>query len=112
MCLTRKSALYSSVVVRRIFCFPLVLAIEARTGFSTYNFNANSWLTLFRVEKISKGWSFWSVIRTRLLSYICFFLLLVEVEGGENVEGIGVEDGSDEEGEKEEEERPCFSLPA
>ena len=37
LCLTRKSELYSSVVVRRIFCFPLVLAIEARTGFSTYN---------------------------------------------------------------------------
>ena len=104
MCLTRKSALYSSVVVRRIFCFPLVLAIEAKTGFSTCNFDANSWLTLFRTEKISKGWSFWSVIRTRLLSYICFFLLLVEVKG--------VKDGStkDEEGEKEEEERPYFSL--
>ena len=53
------------------------------------------------------------MIRTRLLSYICFFLLLVEVEGGESVEDIGVEDGSsNEEGEKEEEERPCFSLPA
>ena len=55
------------------------------------------------------------MIRTRLLSYICFFLLLVEVEGGENVKDIGVEDGSnkDKEGEKEEEEeRPCFSLPA
>ena len=51
------------------------------------------------------------MIRTRLLSYICFFLLLVEVEGGENVEGIGVEDSSDKEGEKEEEERPYFSLP-
>ena len=104
--LTRKSALYSSVIVRRIFCFPLVLAIEARTGFSTYSFNVNSWLTLFYIEKISRGWSFWSVIRTRLLSCICFFLLLVEVEG--------VVDGSneDKEGEKEEEERPCFSLPA
>ena len=106
LCLTRKSTLYSSVVVRRIFCFPLVLAIEARTGFCTCHFNANSWLTLFCTEKMSKGWSFSSIIRTRLLSYICFFLLLVEVEG--------VVDGSnkDKEGEKEEEERPYFSLPA
>ena len=54
------------------------------------------------------------MIRIRLLSYICFFLLLVEVEGGDNIEDIGVEDGSDEdeEGEGEEEERPYFSLPA
>ena len=51
------------------------------------------------------------MIRTRLLSCICFFLLLVEVEGGENVKGIGVENGSNKEGEKEEEKRPCFSLP-
>ena len=105
--------LYSSIVVRRIFCFPLVLAIEARTGFSTCNFNINSWLPLFCIEKISRGWSFWSVIRTRLLSCIYFFLLLVEVEGGESVEDVGVEDGSDKEGEKgEKEERPYFSLPA
>jgi len=39
-------------------------------------------------------------------------LLLVEVEGGEDIEGIGVEDSSDEGGEKEEEKRPCFSLSA
>ena len=51
------------------------------------------------------------MIRTRLLSCSCFFLLLVEVEGGEDVEDIGAEDCSDEEGEKEEEEgRPCFNL--
>ena len=112
MCFTRKSALYSSVVVRRIFYFPLVLAIEARTSFSTCNFDANSWLTLFRVEKTSKGWSFWSVIRTRLLSYSYFFLLLVEVEVGEDIENIGVEDCGNKEGEKEEEKRPCFSLSA
>jgi len=37
-------------------------------------------------------------------------LFLVEVEGGEDVENIGVKDSSDEEGEKEEEDRPCFSL--
>ncbi len=104
--------LYSSIVIRRIFCFPLVLAIKARTGFSIYNFNVNSWVTLFYIEKTSKGWSFWSIIRTRLLSYSYFFLLLVEVEGGEDIEGIGVEDSSDKEGEKEEEERPCFSLSA
>jgi len=40
--LTRNSALNSSVVIRRIFCFSLVLAIVAITGFSTYNFNINS----------------------------------------------------------------------
>ena len=101
--------LYSSVVVRRIFCFPLVLAIEARTGFSTCNFNVNSWLILFYIEKTSKGWSFWSVIRTRLLSYSCFFLLLVEVEGGEDVEGVGVENSSNKKGEKEEEESPILA---
>ena len=61
---------------------------------------------------MSRGWSFWSVIRTRLLFCICFFLLLVEVEGEESVEDIGVEDG-DKEGEMEEEGgRPYFSLPA
>ena len=61
---------------------------------------------------MSRGWSFWSVIRTRLLSCICFFLLLVEVEGEESIEDIGVEDG-DKEGEIEEEgRRPCFNLPA
>jgi hypothetical protein len=110
--LTRKSTLYSSVVIKRIFCFSLVLAIEARTGFFICNFDANSWLTLFRIKKISKGWFFWSVIRAKLLSYICFFLLLVEVEGGENIKDIGVEDGSDKDREKEEEKRSCFSLPA
>ena len=41
----RNSALYSSIVIKRIFCFPLVLTIEARTGFSICNFNANNWLT-------------------------------------------------------------------
>ena len=63
-----------------MFCFPLVLAIDAKTGFSTCSFNVNSWLTLFRIEKVSRGWSFWSIIRTSLLSYTYFFLLLVEVE--------------------------------
>ena len=53
--LTKKSALYSSVVIRRIFCFPLVLAIDASTGFSTCSFNTNSWLTLFHIEKVSRG---------------------------------------------------------
>ena len=52
------------------------------------------------------------MIRTRLLSCIYFFLLLVEVEGGESVKDIGVEDGGrNKKGEKEEEERPCFSIP-
>ena len=98
--MTRKSALYSSIVIRRIFCFPLVLAIDASTGFSTCSFNANSWLTLFRIEKVSSGWSFSSVIRTSFLSYSCFFLLLVEVEG--------VGDSSNKEGSKDEEERRSF----
>ena len=52
------------------------------------------------------------MIKTRLLFYNCFFLLLVEVERGEDVEDIGAEDSSNEEGEKEEEKRPCFSLSA
>jgi len=111
--LTRKSALYSSVVVRRIFYFPLVLAIDARTGFFTCSFDINSWLTLFRIEKVSKSWSFWSVIRTSLLSYSCFFLLLVKVELGvllvTLLEGEGVEDG-DKEGREDEEGRSLFSL--
>ena len=67
-------------------------------------------MTLFRIEKVSRGWSFLSVIRTSLLSCSCFFLLLVEVKGGEDVEDIGVKDSNDEEGEKEEEDRPYFSL--
>ena len=58
LCLIRKSALYSSVVVRRIFCFSLVLVIEARTGFSICKLDVNNWLTLFRIEKMSRGWSF------------------------------------------------------
>jgi hypothetical protein len=110
--LIRKSALYSSVVVRRIFCFPLVLAIDASTGFSICSFDANSWLTLFRIEKVSRGWSFSSVIRTSFLSCSCFFLLLVEVElllEGEGVEGSG---GDNEEGREDEEGRSFFSLSA
>ena len=107
--MTRKSILYSSVVIRRIFYLLLVLAIDASTGFSTYSFDINSWLTLFRIEKVSKGWSFSSVIRTSFLSYNCFFLLLVEVElllGGEGVEG------SNEEGREDKVGRPFFSLSA
>jgi len=73
--LTRKSVLYSSVVVRRIFYFSLVLAIETMTGFFVCSLDANNWLILFCVEKISKGWSFWSVTRTSLLSCSCFFFL-------------------------------------
>ena len=111
--MTRKSTLYSSVVIRRIFCFPLVLAIDASTGFSTCRFDPNSWLTLFRIEKVSRGWSFSSVIRTSLLSYSCFFLLLVEVELGTLVtllEGEGVVDGNNKGGEEDEERRPFLSL--
>jgi hypothetical protein len=40
--LIRKSALYSSVVVRRIFCFSLVLAMVAITGFSICSLDVNS----------------------------------------------------------------------
>jgi len=114
--LTRKSTLYSSVVVRRIFCFPLVLAIDASTGFFTCSFNANSWLTLFRIENVSRNWSFSSVIRTSFLSYSCFFLLLVEVELELGVllvtllEEGGVD--NNEEGREDEEGRSFFSLSA
>jgi hypothetical protein len=113
--LTRKSILYSSVVIRRIFCFRLVLAIDASTSFSTYSFDANSWLTLFRIEKVFRGWSFSSVIRTSFLSYSCFFLLLVEVElllEGEGVEGIEGGGSGNEEGREDEEGRSFFSLSA
>ena len=34
---------------------------------------------MFRIEKISRGWSFWSVTKTSPLSYSCFFFPLVEV---------------------------------
>jgi hypothetical protein len=69
-------------------------------------------LTLFRIEKVSRGWSFSSVIRTSFLSYSCFFLLLVEVElllEGEGVEGGG---GGNEEGREDEEGGSFFSLSA
>ena len=103
--------MYSSIVVRTIFCFPLVLAIEARTGFSTYYFNVNSLLTLFRIEKASRGSSFWFVTRTSFLSCSCFFLLLVEVELLLE-EGVEVGDGDNKEGKEDEEGRSLFSLSA
>jgi hypothetical protein len=93
----------------------LVLAIDASTGFSTCSFDINSWLTLFRIEKVSKGWSLSSVIRTSLLSCNCFFLLLVEVELGALVtllEGEGVADGNNKGGGEDEEGRPFLSLSA
>ena len=52
------------------------------------------------------------MIKTKLLSYSCFFLFLVEVEREEDVEDIGAEDNNNEKGKKEEEKRPCFSLSA
>jgi hypothetical protein len=104
--LTRKSALYSSIVVRRIFCFLLVLAIDASTGFFTYSFDANSWLTLFHIEKVFKDWSFSSVIKTSFLFCSCFFLLLVEVGG------LLLEGGGREEGREDEEGRFFLSLSA
>ena len=126
--------MYSSVVVRRIFCFSLVLAIEAITGFSICNLDVNIWLTWFRIEKISRGWSFWSfsITRTSFLSYSCFFFPLVEVGLVELVELVvllaallvegSVEEGEEEGGVEEfveeeeranvEEERPFFSFSA
>jgi len=66
-------------------------------------------LTLFCIEKVSKSWSFLSVIRTSFLSYSCFFLFIVEVTtllGGEGVGG-----GSNNEESKEDKEgRSFFSL--
>jgi len=87
-----------------MFYLPLVLAIDAKTSFFTYSFNVNSWLTLFRIKKVFSSWSFLSVIRTSFLSYSCFFLLLVEVEG--------VGDGSNIEGKEDKEGRFFFSLSA
>jgi len=85
--------------------------MDASTGFSTYSFDANSWLTLFRIEKVSKGWSFSSIIRTSFLSYSCFFLLLVEVELLLEEEGVG--DSDNKEGREDKEEgRSLFSLSA
>ena len=69
-------------------------------------------MTLFRIEKVSKDWSFSSVIKTSFLSCSCFFLLLVEVElllEGEGVEGGG---GDNEEGREDEEGGSFFSLSA
>ena len=85
-----------------MFYFPLVLAIDAKTGFSTCSFDINSWLTLFRIEKVFRSWSFSSIIRTSFLSCSCFFLLLIEVELGvllvTLLEGGGVEDSGNKEG--------------
>jgi len=36
-------------------------------------------LIVFHIEKISRGWSFWSVTRTSPLSCSCFFFPLVEI---------------------------------
>ena len=72
---------------------------------------------MFRIEKVFRGWSFSSVIRTSLLSYSCFFLPLVEVElelGMLPVTLLEEEvDDSDNKGGKEDEEgRSFFSLSA
>jgi len=85
--------------------------MDASTSFFTCSFDANSWLTLFRIEKVSRGWSFLSIIKTSFLSYSCFFLLLVEVEL--LLEGEGVEGSSSKEGKEEDKEgRSFFSLSA
>jgi hypothetical protein len=72
---------------------------------------------LFRIEKVSRGWSFWSVTRTSFLCCSCFFLLLVEVgllldrgEVGGNKEEE--EEEEEEEGREDVEGRPFFSLSA
>jgi len=85
---------------------------------------------LFYIEKISKGWSFWSlsITRTSLLSYSCFFFPLVEVGLVELVvllatllvggtEEVGGREEEEEEKENDEdgganvdEERPFFSF--
>jgi len=65
---------------------------------------------LFRIEKVSRGWSFSSVIKTSFLSYSYFFLLLVEVKL--LLEGEGVEGSGGKEGKEDEEGRPLFSLSA
>ena len=67
---------------------------------------------MFCIEKVFRGWSFSSVIRTSFLFYNCFFLLLVEVElllEGEGAEGGG---GNNEEGREDKEGRSFFSLSA
>ena len=71
------------------------------------------------MEKVFKGWSFSSVIRTNFLSYSCFFLLLIEVElllEGEGVEGVEVGGSGNkegrEDGREDEEGRSFFSLSA
>ncbi len=78
---------------------------------------------MFRIEKVSRDWSFSSVIRTSPLSYSCFFFPLVEVglvklalplaallvvEGTK--EGGGEEDEVEEGGANVEAERPLFSF--
>ena len=81
-------------------------------------------MIVFRIEKISRDWSFSSVTRTSLLSYSCFFFPLVEVGlvvlvvllavllvvGGTEVEGG--RDEVEEGGAKIEVERPFFSFSA
>ena len=73
---------------------------------------------------MSRGWSFWSVTRTSLLSCSCFFFPLVEVGLVELavllatlLVGRTEEEGGEEEvvekgGAKVEEERPSLSLSA
>jgi len=99
----RKSVLYSSIVIRRIFYFSLVLAIDAITSFSICNLDINRWLIIFRIEKVFRDWSFSSVIRTSSLSYSYFFFPLVEVGLVELVVPLAallVVEGIEEGGEK------------
>ncbi len=81
-------------------------------------------MIVFRIEKVSKDWSFSSVIRTSPLSYSCFFFPLVEVGLVKLVVPLatllvveGIKEGGGEEdevegGAKVEAERPFFSFSA
>ena len=63
-------------------------------------------MIVFRIEKISRGWSFWSVTKTSPLSCSCFFFPLVEVGLVELVVLLAtlLVEGIEEAGGKEEEE--------
>ncbi len=85
--------------------------MEARTGFFVCSLDVKNWLTLFRIEKISKGWSFWSVTKTSLLSYSCFFFPLVLLVAL-LVRGKGEEEKENDDEGKVGGVRPFFSFSA
>ena len=64
-------------------------------------------MIIFCIEKISRGWPFWSVIKTSPFSYSCFFFPLVEeglIELVVLLAALLVEGIEEEVGGKEEEE--------